>query len=325
VRLSVDAKKSTTAGLTQEFVRLRPGRESLRLATLCVLCKAFFRERTIIFFRQKKEAHRVRIVFGLLGLKAGELHGSMTQDQRISAVNSFREGKTTHLLATDLASRGLDIKNVLTVVNYEAPQTHEIYVHRVGRTARAGRSGRACTIAAEPDRKLVKAAVKSARQQGAKVLSRAMDVTEVDAMNAQIESLESEIDEILKEEKEEKQLAQTEVQLTRGENIVKHEAEILARPRRTWFESEKDKRDSKSRGLLELNGPTGLVKVKAEKKKLSNKDKKRLDDRRERSEGKMWRKGKASEEEAKRERRQRKKGKATAKGVGKKGKGKTRR
>jgi len=129
----------------------------------------------------------------------------------------------------------------------------------------------------------------------------------------------------LKEEKEEKQLAQTEVQLTRGENMVKHEAEILARPRRTWFESEKDKRDAKSRGLLELNGPNGLVKVKAEKKKLSNKDKKRLDDRKERSEGKMWRKGKGSEEEAKRERRQRKRGKATAKGMGKKGKGKTKR
>lgn len=325
VRLSVDAKKSTTAGLTQEFVRLRPGRENVRLATLCLLCKNFFLERTIVFFRQKKDAHRVRVIFGLLGLKAGELHGSMSQDQRISAVNAFREGKTTHLLATDLASRGLDIKNVLTVVNYEAPQTHEIYVHRVGRTARAGRSGRACTIAAEPDRKVVKAAVKSARQQGAKVVSRAIDAKEVDAMNAQIEALEAEIEEILKEEREEKQLVQTEVQITRGENMVKHEAEILARPRRTWFESEKDKRDAKSRGLLELNGPNGMVKVKGERKKLSNKDKKRLDDRRERSEGKMWRKGKGSEEDAKRQRRERKKGKSAAKGKGKPVRGKPRR
>lgn len=325
VRLSVDAKKSTTAGLVQEFVRLRPGRENTRLATLCVLCKNFFTERTIIFFRQKKEAHRVRIVFGLLGLKASELHGSMSQEQRISAVNAFREGKTTHLLATDLASRGLDIKNVMTVVNYEAPQTHEIYLHRVGRTARAGRSGRACTIAAEPDRKVVRAAVKSARQQSAKVVSRAMDVKEVDAMNAQIESMESEIDEILREEREEKQLAQVEVQLTRGENIVKHEAEIMARPKRTWFETEKDKREAKARGLLELNGPNGIVKVKAEKKKLSNKDKKRLDDKRERVEGKMWRKGKGSEEAAKKERKERKNGKTKSKGKPNIGKGKARR
>ncbi|EXJ85376.1 hypothetical protein A1O1_05740 [Capronia coronata CBS 617.96] len=325
VRLSVDAKKSTTAGLVQEFVRLRPGRENTRLATLCILCKDFFTERTIIFFRQKKEAHRVRIVFGLLGIKAGELHGSMSQEQRIGAVNSFREGKTTHLLATDLASRGLDIKNVMTVVNYEAPQTHEIYVHRVGRTARAGRSGRACTIAAEPDRKVVRAAVKSARQQGAKVVSRAVEAKEVDAMNAQIEAMESEIEEILKEEKDEKQLAQVETQLTRGENIVKHEAEILARPKRTWFETEKAKLDAKARGLLELNGPNGIVKVKTDKKKLSNKDKKRLDDKRERVEGKMWRKGKDSEAAVKNDRRERKLGKSKSKTKPKMGKGKTRR
>ncbi|OQV08523.1 Helicase conserved domain-containing protein [Cladophialophora immunda] len=302
VRLSVDAKKSTTAGLVQEFVRLRQGREGLRLATLCVLCQNFFTERTIVFFRQKKEAHRVRVVFGLLGLKAGELHGSMTQDQRISAVNAFRDGRTTHLLATDLASRGLDIKNVMTVVNYEAPQTHEIYLHRVGRTARAGRSGRACTIAAEPDRKVVKAAVKSARQQGAKVVSRVMDVQAVDAMHRRLEDLESEIEEILKEEREEKQLAATEAEIARGENLIKHESEIMARPKRTWFETEKEKRDSKIKGRMELNGPDGVgaVKVRTEKKKLSNKDKKRLDDARKRKEGKMWRKGKGSEEAVRR-------------------------
>lgn len=329
VRLSVDAKKSTTAGLVQEFVRLRPGRESMRLATLCLLCKNVFTERTIVFFRQKKEAHRVRIVLGLLGVKAGELHGSMTQDQRIASVNAFREGKMTHLLATDLASRGLDIKNVMTVVNYEAPQTHEIYLHRVGRTARAGRTGRACTIAAEPDRKIVKVAVKSGRTQGAKIVSRAMESKEVDTMQELVEGMEADIEAILKEEKEEKQLAQVETQLTRGENLVKHEAEIMARPRRTWFESEKDKRDAKQRGHLELNDPnggTGSVRVKSEKKKFSNKDKKRMDDRKDRVEGKMWRKGKGSEALAKREKQESKLGKkskaAAGSGGGAKGKGK---
>jgi ATP-dependent RNA helicase DDX27 len=73
-------------------------------------------------------------------------------------MEAFRDGKVSFLLATDLASRGLDIKGVDTVINYEAPQSHEIYLHRVGRTARAGRTGRACTLAAEPDRKVVKAA-----------------------------------------------------------------------------------------------------------------------------------------------------------------------
>jgi ATP-dependent RNA helicase DDX27 len=81
VRLMVDAKKQTVAGLIQEFVRLRPGREDKRLACLLYLCENVYTEQTIIFFRQKKEAHRVRIVFALCGLKAAELHGSMSQEQ----------------------------------------------------------------------------------------------------------------------------------------------------------------------------------------------------------------------------------------------------
>lgn len=81
MRLQVDAKKQTAVTLTQEFVRLRPGREDKRLGYLLHLCKELYTKRVIIFFRQKKEAHRVRIVFGLLGLKAAELHGSMSQEQ----------------------------------------------------------------------------------------------------------------------------------------------------------------------------------------------------------------------------------------------------
>lgn len=81
MRLMVDAKKNTSGTLTQEFVRLRPGREDKRLGYLLYLCKEIYTGRVIIFFRQKREAHRVRIVFGLSGLKAAELHGSMSQEQ----------------------------------------------------------------------------------------------------------------------------------------------------------------------------------------------------------------------------------------------------
>ena len=81
VRLMVDAKKHTVAGLTQEFVRLRQGKEDKRLAYLMYICEKIYTERVIIFFRQKKEAHRVRVVFALCGLKASELHGNMSQEQ----------------------------------------------------------------------------------------------------------------------------------------------------------------------------------------------------------------------------------------------------
>ena len=81
VRLMVDARKQTVGTLVQEFVRLRPGKEDKRLSYLMYLCSTVYTDRVIIFFRQKKEAHRVRIIFGLCGFKAAELHGSMTQEQ----------------------------------------------------------------------------------------------------------------------------------------------------------------------------------------------------------------------------------------------------
>ncbi|KAK2680023.1 hypothetical protein RAB80_005204 [Fusarium oxysporum f. sp. vasinfectum] len=316
-RVMVDSQKKTVTTLVQEFVRLRPGREEKRMGYLAHVCKNLYKERVIIFFRQKKEAHRARIIFGLLGLSCAELHGSMNQTQRISSVEDFRDGKVAYLLATDLASRGLDIKGVDTVINYEAPQSLEIYVHRVGRTARAGRKGTALTLASETDRKVVKAAVKAGKAQGAKIVSRQIEAAEVDALQAQIDEMDDEIEEIMQEEKEEKQLAHVEMQVKKGENLIQHEAEIKGRPRRTWFESEHDKKQSKQAGKDELNGMREAMKKKTGK--LSNKDKKRLDAKQLRAEGGgEWRKGKSSEADMKaphkEQAKSRAKGRATKEG-----------
>ncbi|KAG9248293.1 P-loop containing nucleoside triphosphate hydrolase protein [Calycina marina] len=292
VRLLVDAQKQTVITLVQEFIRLRPGRETKRMGYLLYLCANIYTDRVIVFFRQKKEAHKARVIFGLTGLKATELHGSMSQEQRIASMESFRDGKASFLLATDLASRGLDIKGVDTVINYEAPQSHEIYLHRVGRTARAGRSGRACTLAAEPDRKIVKAAVKSARSQGAKIASRVIEASEADKWADKVTAMAVEIEEILAEEKDDKALAQAEMEVRKGENIMTHASEIHGRPKRTWFESEADKRDAKKAGRAELNGVESILKKKPAGK-LSGKDKKKLEDHDVRSEGKVWKKGRA--------------------------------
>ncbi|KAL2170840.1 hypothetical protein VTG60DRAFT_4409 [Thermothelomyces hinnuleus] len=293
-RIMVDSQKQTAGTLTQEFVRLRPGREEKRMGYLIHICKTLYTERVIIFFRQKKIAHRTRIIFGLLGLSSGELHGSMNQAQRIASVEAFRDGKVNFLLATDLASRGLDIKGIDTVINYEAPQSLEIYVHRVGRTARAGRSGVALTLAAEPDRKVVKAAVKAGKAQGAKIISRVIDPAEADKWQAQVDEMDEEIEEILREEKEEKQLAQMEMQVKKGENLIKYEEEIHSRPKRTWFESQEAKKKAKELGRAELNGIREGLKKKGGGK-LSNKDKKKLDAKAERTEKKStgWKKGRA--------------------------------
>ena len=307
VRIMVDAKKQTVGTLIQEFVKLRPSREEKRMGYLIQMCTRTFHNRTIIFFRQKQTAHRARIIFGLLGLKAAEFHGSMSQEQRMEAVTSFRNGKVNYLLATDVASRGLDIKDVETVINYEMPQSHDIYIHRVGRTARAGRKGRACTLVMEPDRKLMRAILKLSKAQTAKIASRNIDASDADRCSEKVEAMEADIEAVLADEKEAKLINEQERDIRRGENLIEHGKEIMARPKRTWFESEKEKKAAKTKGAMELNRTDGkggaaqrdkkssrsVGKILGKGGKLSNKDKKRLDDVKDRTEGKrLWKKGK---------------------------------
>ena len=176
------------------------------------------------------------------------------------------------------------------MINYEAPQSHEIYLHRVGRTARAGREGRSCTLAAEPDRKVIKAAVKGGRAQGAKIVSRAVENAKVEEWMERLEGMLEEVEAVLRDEKEEKLLNQEDMRIRKGENLIDHQAEIHARPKRTWFESEKEKLKAKRAGQVELNGNVGQARAKG--RKLSHKDKKHLDDKRLRVERRMWKKGK---------------------------------
>src|ERR1700737_4595142 len=110
----------------------------------------------------------------------------------MAALESFRTQQADFLLCTDLASRGLDIRGIDTVINYEAPASYEIYLHRVGRTARAGRLGRAITLAGEPDRKIVKTALKAVKQSG-KIVSRVLPPEKVTTLGEKLEELEDEV------------------------------------------------------------------------------------------------------------------------------------
>jgi ATP-dependent RNA helicase DDX27 len=136
--------------------------------------------------------------------------------------------------------------------------------------------------------------VKASRDQGAKVVSRQVPVEETDRWMKKIKDLEGEIEEVLAEEKEERAMSITERDLKRGENLIQHEDEIKARPRRTWFESEKDKMAEREKGATALNGSAGgSVKGNGKKKKLSGKDRKKLEMKDVRTEGKLFKKGKA--------------------------------
>ena len=129
--------------------------------------------------------------------------------------------------------------------------------------------------------------------------SRSVPTEEAERWAQRLEELEEDVDAVLKEEKEEKAMATAEREVKRGENLVVHEKEILARPKRTWFESGKEKREGVERGRRELNGVRkgdvgGIEKAveeKAKKGKLSGKEKKKLDLRDEREAKRSWKKG----------------------------------
>lgn len=139
VKVFVDSNREVTWNLRQEFVRLRQNKCHLREAILASLVCRTFRDHTMVFVRTKRECHRLHILLGLLGLRVAQLHGNMSQANRLYALKQFKEEEVDILLTTDVAARGLDITGVKTVINYELPNTVEQYIHRVGRTARAGK------------------------------------------------------------------------------------------------------------------------------------------------------------------------------------------
>lgn len=101
---------------------------------------------SLVFCNTKKQVDELTAALQGRGYFAEGLHGDMKQQQRDRVMNSFRNGKTEILVATDVAARGIDVENVEAVFNYDVPQDDEYYVHRIGRTGRAGREGRAFTL-----------------------------------------------------------------------------------------------------------------------------------------------------------------------------------
>ncbi len=103
-------------------------------------------ERVLVFTRTKRGADRVAHILEKREHKSNRIHGDRSQSQREAALRAFKSGKTRVLVATDVAARGIDIDSVSHVINYDVPETPEDYVHRIGRTGRAGNMGRAITL-----------------------------------------------------------------------------------------------------------------------------------------------------------------------------------
>ncbi len=113
--------------------------------------------RVLVFTRTKRGADRVAKALDEAGVDAAAIHGNKSQGQRERALGAFKDGKTRVLVATDIAARGIDIDSVTHVVNFELPEVAEAYVHRIGRTARAGNGGRAISFCDHEERDLLRA------------------------------------------------------------------------------------------------------------------------------------------------------------------------
>ena len=110
--------------------------------------------RILIFAQTKKDVDFLERIIRREGHNASSIHGGKTQMQRDSVLDRFRSGRTPILIATDVAARGLDVNDIECVINFEFPQNIEDYVHRIGRTGRAGKSGYALTFLGENDGKI---------------------------------------------------------------------------------------------------------------------------------------------------------------------------
>ncbi|CAH2097485.1 unnamed protein product [Euphydryas editha] len=249
VKLFVDSNKDVAFNLRQEFVRIRKERESDREAILAALVCRTFRDRAVVFVQTKKQAHRLHVALGLLGIKVAELHGALNQPQRLDSLKRFKDEQVDVLVATDVAARGLDIPGVKTVLNFTLPATLEHYIHRVGRTARAGRAGVSVSLAGEAERALVKAIVRRARRP---VKSRAVPPDIVDKYRRKLERLEPEIAAILDEEYADKQLKKMEKQTAKLEGAIKKEdgPKFETQRQHDWFQTPKQKREEKERLAL---------------------------------------------------------------------------
>jgi ATP-dependent RNA helicase DDX27 len=242
IRLHVDNNNTIANKLVQEFIRVRGHREEARPAILVALCSRTYTEQSIIFFRSKAQAHQMKIIFEVLGLSASELHGNLTQPQRLESLEKFRNHESKFLLCTDLASRGLDIAGIKTVINYDMPATYQVYVHRVGRTARAAQGGRAVSLVGEHGRQILKMALDNSKEA---VKHRIIPAAVVQKYEKLISDKEGDIIKILADEKRDKELDKMEMQVNRAHNMLEHEEEIMSRPKREWFQSERERKGEK--------------------------------------------------------------------------------
>ncbi|KAF9894675.1 ribosomal RNA processing protein [Aspergillus nanangensis] len=148
IRVAVSSKRQTASSLLQSYIFMPHKNKDVYLVNVL---NERAGQTAIIFTRTVHETQRVSIMLRNLGFSAIPIHGQLSQSSRLASLNKFRAKSRNLLIATDVAARGLDIPSVDLVLNYDLPQDSKTYIHRVGRTARAGRSGIALSLVTQYD------------------------------------------------------------------------------------------------------------------------------------------------------------------------------
>ena len=149
VRVAVTPAASTVASVSQRVLHVESHNKRMLLVELFADPQM---SRALVFTRTKRGADRVARHLEDAGIRVAAIHGNKSQSQREHALAAFRDSRVRALVATDIAARGIDIDQVTHVVNYELPDVPESYVHRIGRTARAGATGIAISLCAAEER-----------------------------------------------------------------------------------------------------------------------------------------------------------------------------
>ncbi len=147
---TVEVSRQNLTAVTIDQV-VYPVAQASKTALLLNLLETNDFERVIVFTRTKRAAENLAHILTKRELKANRIHADRSQSQRETALRDFKLGKTRVLVATDIASRGIDVDAVSHVINYDVPEEPENYVHRIGRTGRAGNLGQAITLVAPGD------------------------------------------------------------------------------------------------------------------------------------------------------------------------------
>jgi superfamily II DNA/RNA helicase len=156
VRIEV-ARPATAAGTITQLFRYCPSTEDWeKREVLRELIRAEHVKNAIIFCNRKRDVAILLKSLQKHGFNAGALHGDMDQTSRMATLDAFREGRITLLAASDVAARGLDIPDVSHIFNFDVPWQSDDYVHRIGRTGRAGKEGRSLTLVTPDDFKQLK-------------------------------------------------------------------------------------------------------------------------------------------------------------------------